>query len=197
MAHDKKTVHNPSFAKHNFRSGFTLIELIVVIGITTLLSSALISFNHTSRQQIVLYAEEVKLAQTIFRAKSLAMSLYLQSAGSGICGYGVHVDYTAKNYSIFSYNKPAGSNCQNISAINTGSENIISTFKIGNGVILLSSPSAKTRLDDVLFIPPDPITLLNSGGAPALNGQASIVLQTLDGSLSAPININSAGLIDF
>ena len=187
------------FMIHDSRTGFTLIELIVVIGITILLSSSLISYNHVSRQQLALYAEEVKLAPTVFRAKSLAMSSYIQSAGSGICGYGVHVDYTPANmgYSIFSYARPAGSDCQNIDRINTNSENIVSTFKIGNGIRFVSSPSGKTKLDDVLFIPPDPITLLNSGGAPALNGQASIVIETLDGSLSVSINVNSAGLIDF
>ncbi|MDP2741594.1 MAG: type II secretion system protein [bacterium] len=178
-------------------SGFTLIELIIVIGISVVLSSILFSYNHTTRQQLALYAEEMKFVQTVFRAKSLALASYIQSSNSNICGYGIHIDYLAMNYSLFSYNKPNGSNCKNINSISVGSENIVSTFTLDPNVKFISSPAGLTRLDDVLFIPPDPLTIINSSGNAIISGLASVVIQTQDNSLSARVNVNSAGLIDF
>ncbi|MEK7546635.1 MAG: prepilin-type N-terminal cleavage/methylation domain-containing protein [Patescibacteria group bacterium] len=179
------------------KTGFTIIELLVALGIAVLFSSILISYNHTSRQQLALYAEETKLIQAIFRAKSLALGSYVKPSTPTVCGYGVHFDYAAMKYYIFSYNKAGIANCQNINEINAGSQDAISTFVLGGNVKLVGLPQGGSRLDDVLFVPPDPITLVNSGGTIIKNGSAVIYLQTIDGSLSVKININSAGLIDF
>ncbi len=190
MAHDKKIIHRS-------RGGFTMVELIVVIGITALLGSILISYNHTSRQQLSLYAGQMKFVETIFRAKSLALSPSVQSSSTSICGYGIHVDYQAMNYSLFSYNPPQGTNCQGISAIDPSVETRISTSDTNNDIKFIPQ-SGIPRLDDLLFIPPDPITLVSSGGAVVSTGPSSLIIQTQDGSLSsAPISVNSAGLIDF
>ncbi|MBI4085369.1 MAG: type II secretion system protein [Candidatus Liptonbacteria bacterium] len=177
--------------------GYTIIELLVVMAITALFSSILISYNHTSRQQIAFYAEQTKLIQSIFRAKSLALGSYVGSSASNICGYGVHIGYSEMSYSIFSYSKAGVTDCQGISSINPASENIISTFKLDNNVSFTTVISSGQRLDDVLFIPPQPLTLVGSGGSIIRNGSAAVSLRTLDSSLSASININSAGLIDF
>ncbi len=174
-----------------------MIELIIVMGISVILSSILLSYNHTTRQQLALYAEEMKFVQTVFRAKSLALSSYIQLSNSNICGYGIHIDYVAMTYSIFSYNKPNNSSCKNINSIDADSKNMISTFTLDPNVKFISSPAGLTRLDDVLFIPPDPLTIVNSGGNTIISGPASVVIQTQDNSLSARVNVNSAGLIDF
>src|SRR3989344_4017655 len=185
------SIHHSSFIIHHSRKGFTLIELLVVIGITVMLSSALISYNHTSRQQLSLYAEEAKLTQMIFRAKSLALGSYVQSSNPNVCGYGVHVDYAAMNYTLFSYG--AGiSNCQKISSVDVSLENKISTFNLGNNVKLVGSLQGVIRLDDILFVSPDPLVLLNSGGIIVKNGSAAGTIQTQDGSLSTSVKVNSA-----
>ncbi len=197
MLTDKTNVRRLLFKVHLSRNGFTLIELIVVLGITALLSSILISYNHVSRQQLALYAERIKFVETIFRAKSLTLSPSPQSSSEGICGYGIHVDYGAMNYSLFSYNKPQGIDCQNINSIDVGSENIISTVGINKNVKFINSENGVARYDDILFVPPDPITLLSSDGITINNGSVSVNIQTQDGSLSAVVSVNSSGLIDF
>ncbi len=185
------------FLSGSEQSGFTLIELIIVIGISVILSSILFSYSHTTRQQLALYAEEMKLVQTIFRAKSLALASYIQMTSSNVCGYGIHINYVAMNYSLFSYNKPNGLNCKNINSIDAASETKISTFTLDPNVKFISSQAGLTRLDDILFIPPDPLTIVSSDGNSVISGLASVVIQTLDNSLSARVNVNSAGLIDF
>ena len=197
MAPNKVVTHYSLLATRYSREGFTLVEIIVVLGITALLSSIMISYNYVSRQQLALYSEQMKFVETIFRAKSLALSPYTQSSGGDICGYGIHVDYEAKNYSLFNYNKPQGTTCQGINSIDINSENIISTVEIDKNVKFMNSQNGTARYDDFLFISPDPITLVSSDGTTINNGSVSVTVQTQDGSLSADISVNSAGLINF
>lgn len=177
------------------RKGYTLIELIVTLGIMTLFSSILISFNHTSRQQIALYTEKTSLAQTIFRAKSLSLGFYVGSAASNYCGYGIHIDYLGNSYSVFKYRKGNISDCRSIVAINPDAEEIVSTSIVNSGVFVIK-PDAGYWLEDVLFVPPEPTVLIGSGGMVVGNNSASVILRTVDGSLSDSIGINSAGLIN-
>lgn len=58
------------------RSGFTLLEILIVISITIMISGIAISYNGSTQQQIGLYVEVQKLAELILRAKSLAVSTY-------------------------------------------------------------------------------------------------------------------------
>lgn len=196
MFTDKTNVRCLLFKVHLSRNGFTLIELIVVLGITALLSSILISYNSTSRQQLALYAEQIKFVETILRAKALSLSPSIQSS-SGVCGYGVQIDYTAMNYSLFRCGMPKETDCQSIDSINVCSRTIISTLDMNNNVKFITQDGTP-RLDEILFIPPDPKTLVVSGGAVVNSGNASVIIQTQNESLkSAPISVNSAGLIDF
>lgn len=179
------------------RRGFTLIELLVVVVITTALSSFLILYNHTSRQQIALSVDEAKLAQVIFRAKSLALSSYREPS-SDICGYGVHIDYGAGKYALFSYTKQAGVECEDITSIDFALEQQMSLFSLNKELVFLSPPpGGGNRIDDVLFIPPQPVTFMNSGGTFLSSGSGKIALGTEDGSANAIITVNSAGLITF
>ncbi|HUX36099.1 MAG TPA: type II secretion system protein [Candidatus Paceibacterota bacterium] len=181
--------------KFNLCGGFTLIELLVVLGITMLLSSILIVYSHSSRQQVALYSERARLAQAIFSAKSFSLGFY-KPASSAYCGYGVHIDYSTQTYSIFRYSQSGVADCRKIASVNPLSEEIISTVKADINVKLVH-PSSGHWLDDVIFIPPDPVTLVNSNGTMLKSGEADVVVQTLDGSLSNKIGVNTAGLINF
>ncbi len=176
--------------------GFTLIELLVVLAVTALLSGILILYSHTSRQQVALYVEEAKLVQLIIRAKSLSLATYRQSS-LPICGYGVHINYNNTTYALFSYPKPGGSSCSAITSINPSLETIVSSFSLSRELAFVSSPPAGSRIDDFLFIPPDPIILINSNGSMITSGFGNIVLTTADRSLQATITVSSAGQITF
>lgn len=176
--------------------GFTLIELLVVLVVTTVLSAFLIIYNHTSRQQIALYVEEAKLVQVISRAKSLSLSTYRESL-SEICGYGVHVDYGKMNYTLFSYTKPVAVECEKITSIDSAAEKSLSVFSLGKDLVLMAVPPRNgIRIDDVIFIPPDPVTRISSGGS-FIDGFGNVALATQDGSAEAVVTVSSAGQITF
>ena len=178
--------------------GFTLIELLVVLAITSMLSAALLLYNHTTRQQVALYTEEAKFVQVVYRAKSLSLSTYRQPSSSKICGYGVHIDYNAMTYMLFSYAKPPGIQCRDIPSIDRDLEETLSSYALGRNVVFLDSPSSgATRIDDVLFVPPDPSTLINSHGVLIQNGFGNAVFETQDGSARTTITVNSGGQVTF
>ncbi len=177
------------------RKAFTLIELLVVLTISMLLSSVLILYSHGNRQQIALYSEKARLSQAIFNAKSLSLAFY-KPVSNSYCGYGVHIDYVAQTYSIFRYSKAGITDCSKITNINTASEEVINTVSADINVVL-AHPGSGAWLDDVLFVPPYPVTFVNSNGSFVTNGYAGVTIRTLDNSLSDSVSVNSAGLINF
>lgn len=69
-----------------FTTGFTLVETLVVVGITIIMTTTLIAYTRSSGRQITLYTEQAKLIGILNRAKSLA----LQREGAEVfCAYGV------------------------------------------------------------------------------------------------------------
>lgn len=177
--------------------GFTLIEIIVVVGITALLSSILIIYSQRSREQILLNVEKAKIAQTILRVKSLTLAGFTKpTSDPPPCSYGFYIDYAASTYSIFEYKPPAPATCDDIftaNVINTtpppfGGFKIISTEKL--------SPEVKfnllvaDHLGYIVFIPPDLKVMVFKENGDVFFGPMTIYLTTLDESLSTTIGIN-------
>jgi len=86
-------------------TGFTLVETMVVIAITAILTSMSIGYTRTNEKRIVLYAEQAKIVGMLGRAKALALQGYNRTAGNrlGVC-YGVHFDFlppTPETVSIY------------------------------------------------------------------------------------------------
>ena len=86
-------------------SGFTLIEVVAVIGVLAVTSAILIANNRLNELQISLNTNIAGITSVINRAKSLT----LQGAGAdkNICGYGVNFAQGLNNdpdtYTIYSY----------------------------------------------------------------------------------------------
>ncbi len=187
--------------KKKNRNGFTLIELIVVVSITAMLSSFAILYSKIGQRQITLYIEQQKIAELILRAKSLSFSTYFQPGRT--CGYGLHIDYGLRRYSIFSYLPPGpvgNPQCDTIAAAQILPSNV-QTFSDLNTLdtnLAFRSPSPADALSYVLFVPPNPTTILsaNPGGILSVN-PAKIYLQTKDGGGAVVITVSQAGQVDF
>ncbi len=192
--------HKFSIFKFQFsssRRGFTLVELIVVLGITVLLASFAIVYSRQSGTQIALYIEAQKMAELVFRAKSLALTAYRDPSLGNICGFGFAIDYTKSpsEYFLFSYRSSGG--CGGIVDIDTTR---IDTFlgeryALNPGLVLQSSGSP---LYYVLFIPPNPTTIVSNSadGSHSTIGRGDIVLRAVNGA-GMTITISSGGQINF
>lgn len=181
----------------NSRKGFTLIELLITIGLTTLLSTLVIAYSNASRQQTTLYIEGSKIAQTILRAKTLAISTYNQSVVP--CGYGVEIDYSANEYALFSYDDgtPSCSTIQSPGAvIGAAQKTELNRFSLQRGFIFDQAPL--DSLTNVLFLPPAPRTLISLDAQGNVGASPGRIYITAPGSSSrVPVTVNVNGQVTF
>jgi len=204
------------------RKGFTLIEVLVVLAITAMLSGLAIIYSHIGQNQISLSIEESKVAQLILEAKELSIATY--ATNSATCAYGVTFDYANSTYSLFAYNSATttflseGSHfCPSIASTSAAIDpDAIQLYESGSwqvhtapGVVLVSStdPIASATIQDVLFYPPDPCTLISLVGQTTFASdcnfsandnppsEAYVYLSTSDGSLFRTITVNPAGQV--
>jgi prepilin-type N-terminal cleavage/methylation domain-containing protein len=174
------------------RRGYTLIELLITVGIMGLLSGMLIVYSTTGRAQVALFVEESKIAQILLRAKSVALATYVDPVGP--CGYGLRVDSAARTYSLFSYKE---SDCANITSIDPSDSakyRVVETYTLPPS---LAFQDGANKLDAVLFVPPDPRTFISSGGSILSGGAGNIYLATVDGTASIRVSVTTAGQITF
>lgn len=202
------------------KSGFTLIEVLIVVAITAVLSSLAIVYSHVGQDQVALSVEESKVAQFIEEAKELSVATY--STDIATCGYGVHFNYAAQTYSLFEYDSA--------SPVQSGGRDICPTiasttdpvggigqyeqpYTSGNnqvhvaaGVTMVDGGLASDTIQDVLFYPPDPCTLIAlsgqqtfledcTAGAGAPPEESYVYLTTVDKSQSRSISISPAGQV--
>lgn len=158
--------------------GFTLIELIVVIGILSVLSASLITYSRDGEKQIIFFKEQSVLVASVFRAKNLAISTYGRN-GADSCGYGIH--FSSPQEIIIFNDKASNGDCSGAGGY-SGSAEDIDKVKIDSRVRIAGSPR------DFIFVPPEPIV------RPA--AQVSIRLELADDpSKFSIITISPAGQI--
>lgn len=70
------------------RSGVTLVETLVALGIAILLFGIALAYNRSSNDQLVVYSSQAQLVGFINRAKAFALER--RSSVQNICALGVH-----------------------------------------------------------------------------------------------------------
>lgn len=180
------------------RRGFTLIEIIVVVAVTMLLSSIVIFYNSSTREQLTLFTEKAKLAEVVLRAKSLAISTYAD--GSSRCGYGLYLDPAARAYSIISY-QPA--DCRILTSVDPDPAVRVAlpnaTYVLPPTLALgASSTTSADAVAYVIFIPPDPHVLIaRADGSLVPNDQGVLSLYGVRSGTAAGVIVSTAGQITF
>jgi prepilin-type N-terminal cleavage/methylation domain-containing protein len=199
------------------KKGFTLIEILVVLAITAMLSAIAIVYSRVGQNQISLSIESSKIAELILEAKELSIATYSENAAT--CAYGVHFDFTQQTYSLFAYNTSSTNGSgrplcpsiasttdptytsdltQNIGEYESGSWQV----HIAQGVLIESSTlPASDTLQDVLFYTPDPTTLVSLDGSTfvpvgSTPAESNIYLETVSGDDSVVISVNPEGQVN-
>ena len=199
------------------KKGFTLIEMLVVLALTALLSGLAIIYSHVGQNQVSLSIEESKVAELILQAKELSIATY--GSNNATCAYGVAFNIPSSTYSLFAYNAAVLNSgggrevCPSIASTSfpyafapiTASD----TYAAGSwqvhtaqGVILNSGNNA---IKAILFYPPDPCTMISLDGTTFHNtcfnnpnpppAESYVYLSTADGSAARTITVNSAGQV--
>lgn len=148
------------------RSGFTVYELLVIVGIMSILTGIVFSYTRRSEGQLALFRERAAIASAVLRAKGLAIQSFRPQAGvQPVCGYGIHV--TRQDFTIFRElpTVPGGTTptCAPTPDFYSGVSEEIERHTFNSRVALSicgdgsagCTPLGGDTLD-VLFIPPDP-----------------------------------------
>lgn len=197
--------------------GFTLIEILIILGIMAVLSTMAVIYTQAGQNQLALSIDESKVAQIILEARELSIATY--STNSKTCAYGVYFDYASSTYSLFEYDSAVSSTqtggrpiCPSIAsttAVNGLSDAIgagdLDEYANGSwqvhtaqGVTFDDPGAASGTIQAVLFYPPDPFTLISTDGKtfqyPPPTGY--VYLSTVDGSASRTITVNPVGQVN-
>ena len=164
------------------KSGFTLIETLITIGIFMMLTSILLIYNRSSNRQIILLREKAKIIDAILRAKSNSINTLI--IDEPVCGYGVH--WEKDFYLIF---QDRATNCSLSDRIYTAgdSQELVERFNLPTGISF-----SKLDVRDILFMPPNPTVFFDDheGG-----GEATLTLSTDNNQSFVDIKLNNAGQI--
>ncbi len=176
--------------------GFTLVETMVAIAITLVLSTIVLSYNRSSEKQIVLFRDQAIIIGILNRAKALAIEKF--NSDPNVCAFGVHFDEDLSTFILFqdlnmrAVSEPIfGCRDYTLGVFNTN-------FKYDGGSELFETFSLDPRLRfdslppnglDVVFIPPE-ISVTSTELLPI-----TITVKIKDGSASVPITIGEGGQI--
>ncbi len=188
----------------SYVSGFSLIEMLVVMSITLVLSAILIGYARESGRQMLLISSQAKIVNLISRAKSLSVATFIDEKGLPvgsdalkICGYGVHVDKDLGQVFIF---RDLAVDCSADDPARRYVYDDKDDVKLTSTLDVFSVPDTivqfgdDTTLIDVLFIPPDPTIVVNANADPSLQS-AKVTLQSKDKALNFLVKIDNAGKI--
>ena len=183
-----------AFQKNN-QSGFTLIEMVVVVAIIGMLLSLGAGSARLSRNEFILTTSQERLRALISRAKFLTInSLFLPEAR--VCAYGVEIDAEQGKAVVFEARAKPNLNCPSrdtIRVIHQDTDRINLTGSLD--VIYLEKGVRFNNSFNVYFLPPDPFVALYKNGAFQEN-DITIELSMLNVGIPRRILVNREGLID-
>jgi len=167
--------------------GLTVIEMLVTIGVLTVLSGLLVLYSRSGEQTSTLLREAAKMATDINRVKNLAITTMEFSTKDGRkinpCGYGVYFDRSQNQYIIFG---DLSQNCQTSNHLRTadGSADV--------ETINITKPLKFQRvdIDQVFFLAPDPTIYFQPSGI----NEAQIQFRAPNGTTMG-VKINKTGQV--
>lgn len=180
-------------SKNKSNAAFTLLEMMVVIGIVVLISALSFASYKEGQNQYALQLSAQKLAADLRRAQNMALSTVVTNGGqiSG-GGYGIYFDKSQEKklaYILFADNDPTSP--QVYSSSDTPIEKI--ELKKGVEISTISLDGNNADSSYIIFTPPDPKITIGTGNSTELRIKVSL---TKDLSRSKTVTINKFGKID-
>lgn len=195
-------------------SGFTLIEMTVVIAVLGLLATAMIPSSRKGERQVALAKEQALIVGALIRAKSLSIQKF-QDRGQTICGWGVHFEIQTpplrSRYLIFK-DLLTGSECTDANGSDRRytdfNEEVAGlSFQLDARVKFVALPIP--GIPDIVFVPPEQFVYLGGcspswpdppdppvGCSRPAPSRVTIELKTINDNFSSSIEVNKAGRIN-
>lgn len=175
--------------------GFTVIELIAVIGIMGILSAALLTRSSSFGGSIILRSLAYDVALSVREAQTYGISVRQTSTGTFGAGYGVEVRAASSNrYQLFSDLDDNGTY--------SGATELVTQYQLRQGYTisdLCYTPVAGTEVCsaqklNITFHRPEPDAYILANDSLELNQEARLVVSSPDGS-EVSVTIDATGQI--
>ena len=182
------------------KSGFTLIELIVSIGIIAMVTGIFLANYSSANRRTDLTMTSQKMVTDIHMAQNYALGLarYGLSGSTNvpIGGWGIHFDL--QNYGNNKYIIFADDNGNTV--YDEGSENVlangaqVTTLPNNITISAINMLGNSSNKADITFVPPDPLTIIT--GSLATSSLVDIVLKDTKTNAIKTVRINFLGLAE-
>ena len=165
--------------------GFTMIELLVVVGVIVLLSSFVIAYSRTGERQITLFKEQASLVSLLTRARSLSISAFSDAVVP--CDYGVNFSDSGTAILFREYSPSNDPRCLDANRVYNLEDEKIEEMTLDSTIVF-----SELGLLNVVFIPPEPQVVIDNDKN---KYEAFIRIKTIDGTNEKVIKITNAGQI--
>jgi len=177
--------------------GFTILELIVSIGIFAFMTALLLAKYGNFNQGVLLNNLAYDIALTIRNAQSYGLNVRsaTRSSNDFLNPYGVHFDKTAGNNNKFIFFTDINKN----GIYNASTDKVIATTTITRGSVIkelsTSEPITNPNTLTITFQRPDPNAIIKVNGDPNVrHSEAQIRVEASDGTYRM-IQVSSVGQI--
>lgn len=167
-------------------AGFTLTELIVVVGVMTLLLAVGVGYTQRGGKQIVLFRDHAQLTQQILRARSFATQK-LRPEQETVCGYGLSI-LSPNEYALFK-DLPQGGACPGNGVMADNGE-MIERFELDPAVSIF-----EYNHEQFVFSPRDGFVYFGMTRALPSQDPAYITLEMDGTGQRLTINVNYIGQV--
>ena len=184
---------NISF-RHNNRpaSGFTLIEILIVMSLLLMLVTIAAIYNKAAGRQILVSREHAHVLALFVRARSAGLTIPKTDLSvERICAYGVHVDIAAHAVILFKDLGTPGDSGSCAAANNRydGDAELVDRFVLDPTVTLTA-----TGIADMVFIPPSgDVVITDSSGQ--REQSATVTIGSVEAGFARGIRVNTFGQI--
>lgn len=200
----KLFVDSDKLVVSNRTKAFTLLEMVIALGIIVFFSGMLIGYSRDTGRRLALIGKQSEFINLIGHAKSLSQNFVIDPpTGKQVCSYGVHWD-GGRKFAVFqdlvSTTDPCDTSDPSVNVFTGDFDTSDERLKGDLNNIELDSTlevGAATDLANVVFIPPDPSVLINWDAITETSAStASIIIKLRESSSHRfEVRINKYGQI--
>lgn len=169
------------------RAGTTLLEVMIVLGLVAIMTSATAVYNREIQRQITLTQEHAVVLGMFIRARSAGLTVPQGDVDELVCGYGVHIDAASRTLTYFKDLGDFGAQSCGIARKTYDAGEEIERKVLSSLVTLTSDDVA-----DLVYVPPFGRVYMNGEEA---HDSASVVIASSEARASKGVKVNSFGQI--
>lgn len=178
--------HRSQATQSKYRSGVTLLEMMIVLGLVAILASITTAYNKGIERQIVIVREQATVLGMLVKARSAGLAIPKGEPGEVVCGFGVSIDTVNRTLVYFKDLGTAPADCTTADRQYTGAGEKIEQR------ILSSDVTMASEMSNIVFVPPFGTVFIDGTD---VKKSAIITITSAAAGMTKQVKVNSFGQI--